>query len=216
MSATLPPDTERFLLAAMERSTLVAAHALCGRLAWDAVALLTAPYRDIHGRRAPARCMRMCHRQTVRDGDRGRGRYSTLQIARRSAGTSWRCGVTPASNVQMTHGALAAEFSRHTAMYVSPQGNEYFGCADAHADTARELASKFVERFPDIAGLGRGPDWAYAGWYVEMLGHADRGALPVAYDDWYDAPDPRWLPTTEGVASGLPMPPGGEAVRSAP
>lgn len=46
----------RDMLAAMRRSALVAAHALAlrDRLGWDAVALLTAPYRDILERRAVA------------------------------------------------------------------------------------------------------------------------------------------------------------------
>jgi len=41
-----------------------------------------------------------------------------------------------------------------------------------------------------------GADWASAGWYLGMLAKAERGELPVAYADWYDEPDPRWLPTT--------------------
>jgi hypothetical protein len=89
--------------------------------------------------------------------------------------------------------------------------NAYFQWEDARHDNARMLARKFLERFPLIAQAGRGRDWEYAGWYVEMLGFADRGELPVSYADWYEAPDPRWLPTTVGFASGLSMPPGGEA-----
>jgi hypothetical protein len=74
---------------------------------------------------------------------------------------------------------------------------------------ARELADKFEVRFREITEAGRGRDWAYAGWYVEMLGVAERGDLPVSYADWYDTPDSRWLPTTAGCGSGLPMPPPG-------
>jgi hypothetical protein len=132
------------------------------------------------------------------------------------SGMHWRCSVTPASNVCMTHGAREADFSRHLASYTSGQENEYFGWTDARTDTARALANKFLKRFSEVAELGRGSDWAYAGWYVEMLGHAERGALPVAYADWYEEPDARWLPTTEGFRSGLPMPPGGEAVLQSP
>ena len=132
------------------------------------------------------------------------------------SGMHWRCSVTAASNVRMTHGAREADFSRHLVSYTSGQENEYFGWTDARTDTARGLATKFLKRFPEVAELGRGPDWAYAGWYVEMLGHAERGALPVAYADWYEEPDARWLPTTEGFQSGLPMPPGGEAFLQSP
>ena len=94
--------------------------------------------------------------------------------------------------------------------YSMGQDNEYFGWSDAKSDTARGLAAKFIARFPRIARLGLGEDWAYAGWYVQMLGFAERGELPVAYDDWSygKQPDPRWLPTTARIESGLPMPPG--------
>jgi hypothetical protein len=44
-----------------------------------------------------------------------------------------------------------------------------------------------------------------------MLAKAKTGEFPIAYADWYDDPDPRWLPTTAGFQSGLPMPPPGEA-----
>jgi hypothetical protein len=88
--------------------------------------------------------------------------------------------------------------------------NCYFEWGDAKKDSATGLAKKFKERFPEIAELGRGRDWEYAGWYVEMLGFAERGAFPVAYGDYYVASD-GYLETTNPKVR-LPMPPGGEAV----
>lgn len=44
----------------------------------------------------------------------------------------------------------------------------------------------FVERFPTIAERSLGEDWPYAGWYVEMLGVAESGHFPMAFNDWDD------------------------------
>jgi hypothetical protein len=103
------------------------------------------------------------------------------------------------------------------ARYSSADGNQYFGWEDAHRDTARELADKsreladkFIERFPVIARLGQGQDWAYAGWYVQMMGLVERGAFPIAYADWEFSEDSASLPTTGSPKETLPVPPGGD------
>jgi hypothetical protein len=127
------------------------------------------------------------------------------------SGANWRCNVTPVTNILRTHGAMARSFDHFSANYTSGVENAYFGWKDATQDTARTLADKFLSRFGEIAEAGRGRDWVYAGWYAEMLGLAERGMLPVSYADWYETPNPRWLPTTAGFDSGLPMPPPGEA-----
>ena len=127
------------------------------------------------------------------------------------SGLHWRCNVTPASNILREHGAKAVDVDFPSANYTSAMGNRYFDWEDAEQATARDLADRFVERFPQVAAMGIGRDWEYVGWYVEMLAHAERGALPISYADWYIDTNPRFLPTTESVDSGLPMPPGGEA-----
>lgn len=139
--------------------------------------------------------------------------YQRLRIVPSMApsGVHWRCSVVPASDVLTAHGARARPDLEPTAHYTTGMDNAYFGWEDARQDSARELADKFVLRFAGVAEAGRGRDWAYAGWYVEMLGVAELGALPVSNGDWYREPDPRWLPTTAGFESGLPMPPPGEA-----
>ena len=86
-----------------------------------------------------------------------------------------------------------------------------FDWEDTKHDTARQLAVKFVDRFPDIIEKGEGIDWNYVGWYVQMLGLAEQGAFPIAYSDYYEQPDHRFLPTTGGNSVSLPMPPGGDA-----
>jgi len=142
--------------------------------------------------------------------------YQRLRICpgMNSSGTAWRCSVTPVTNILRTHGAMTADFDADVAHYSSAQGSEYFGWRDAMDASARELAKNFVERFPEIAAKGKGEDWAYAGWYLQMLGFAEQGNFPLAYNDWGGAEvNPRFLPTSKfGIQSGLPMPPGGEAL----
>lgn len=139
--------------------------------------------------------------------------YQKIRIAPGLSGSGcyWRCSITIKSNIQQKHGALLAYHGQISADYTSGMENEYFGWQDAKTDTARQLAVKFIERFPEVVTRGKGIDWEYAGWYVQMMGFAERGELPIAYADWYSEPDPRYLPTTKGFESGLPMPPGGEA-----
>ncbi len=127
------------------------------------------------------------------------------------SGCYWRCAVTHIGNILARHGALCKDFDCDTAKYTSGQDNCYFGWEDARHDSAWQLAEKFVVRFPTICNRGTGVDWPYAGWYVQMLGFVDRGIFPIAYADWYDSANPRWLATTEGLDGKMPMPPGGEA-----
>jgi hypothetical protein len=139
--------------------------------------------------------------------------YQRLRIfpGMSGSGLHWRCSITHVGNILKTHGAMWKDFYRESAHYSTGQDYNYFDWRDAAKDNARQLSVKFIERFPEIVERGRGIDWQYAGWYVQMLGFADRGAFPIAYGEWYEATDPRWLPTTEKLVSGLPMPPGGEA-----
>ena len=38
----------------------------------------------------------------------------------------------------------------------------------------------FVERFPSVVEAGRGSDWPYAGWYMEMLRLTHPDQFPYA------------------------------------
>jgi hypothetical protein len=140
--------------------------------------------------------------------------YQRIRIAPGMAphGLSWRCTVTHVGNILKTHGGKTLDFNRDTIHYSSRQEAEYFGWKDARNDTVVRLADRFLERCPAIADAGRGRDWEYVGWYVEMLGLAERHAFPIAYDDSHGPIDPDWFPTT-GLEpwARLPMPPGGEA-----
>jgi len=101
-------------------------------------------------------------------------------------------------------------------MYTSGSENEYFEWKDRTEATARQLADTFVERFSDIAEAGKGWDWLYAGWFVEMLGVAEAGYFPYVYAD-YEVEENNGLnlnhveePNASGPKPVLPLPPPGE------
>lgn len=101
------------------------------------------------------------------------------------SGMHWRCSIAPKSGVVAERRAGLREHEELVARYSTGMQNGYFGWQDAQRDTAPQLAAKFIDRFPRIVEMGEGRDWPYAGWYVEMLGFAERGHLPVAFADWY-------------------------------
>jgi hypothetical protein len=124
----------------------------------------------------------------------------------------WRVTILPRSRILRSHGAMSHDWAwgGPEPFFTSGQEGRYFGWEDAQDDTPSDLAAKFIARFPGIAEAARGSDWPYAGWYLEMLSKARLGEFPVAYAEWYEEPNPQWLPTTGGVESGLAMPPPGD------
>ena len=138
--------------------------------------------------------------------------YQLLRISPGMApsGCYWRCAITPKSNILRSHGAMLCDWEGLVAPYSSSQDNQYFGWNDAMQDDVKQLATKFRQRFPEIVNSSRGDDWSYTGWYVRMLGYAERGMFPIAYADSNGEPDPRFL-TLLGCESDLPMPPPGDA-----
>jgi hypothetical protein len=82
-----------------------------------------------------------------------------------------------------------------------------------------DQTDKFVERFHLLCDQGKGFDYAYAGWYVRLLGIAEAGWLPVVMSDYapvvFDRiPLNNFLPDTRKLGEGaqpiLPLPPPGE------
>lgn len=123
------------------------------------------------------------------------------------SGCHWRCAITPVTNILTSHGAMALDAGEcvnyNTGMY-----DNYFGWQDAKQDSAYQLSVKFKQRFPKITHASFGTDWSYAGWYVQMLGFAERGCLPVAYADWCGK-EPGYL--ARDTQGELPFPPPGKA-----
>jgi len=136
--------------------------------------------------------------------------FQQLRIApgMSAAGSHWRCAITPVANISTLHGARLISDDPLVANYSTGSERDYFGWTDAGHCTPSELAELFIKRFPSITAAGRGSDWLYAGWYVEMLGLTFPDGFPIGYADWELPSD--YLTITggrEGVR--IPMPPPG-------
>ncbi|WP_225766816.1 hypothetical protein [Inquilinus sp. Marseille-Q2685] len=95
---------------------------------------------------------------------------------------AYRIVIAPRSEFSLMNGAYFNEGpSRNFARYSSADENHYFGWKDAEADNARQLADKFVARFPELIRSMCGSDWRYAGWLADLLSHLERfpGRLPI-------------------------------------
>ena len=126
-----------------------------------------------------------------------------------ASGCHWRCTMTPKSNILKSHGAMLADYRRLAIRYTSTQGNACFGWEDAQEDSEQELAKKFVAQLPEITAAARSWDPEYVTWYLQVLEHAERDLLPIAFADYPLDADPGYLPLL-GAKSDLPMPPPGD------
>ncbi len=127
------------------------------------------------------------------------------------SGVYWRGEVTHAGNVLSSHGARARQYGENVASYTTGQDEKIFGWEDAATDTPADLAEKFMERFPEIAGLSFGGDEAYTTWFSEMIEATEPAGLVYAYSDWGDpGSDFLWV-IGESRADKVPFPPPGEA-----
>jgi len=102
-------------------------------------------------------------------------------------GCHWRCGLMPFDWLMYeADGWLGCgqPDSVDYARYTSASSNHYFGWEDAEQDTARQLADKFEDRFPELCRRVLGANYAYSGWLTYMVGMSERGSLPVMYQDY--------------------------------
>ena len=145
--------------------------------------------------------------------------YQRLRIApgMSASGAYWRCSVTPVTNMLRENGARLQDWDGLVAHYTTGQEQQYFGWDDAADATPARMAELFIERFPDVAAAGLGPDWAYAGWYQELMRLTDPDAFPIAYSDYFDDAAGGLPCVGSDRVTGLviPMPPPGLAMRSA-
>jgi hypothetical protein len=108
--------------------------------------------------------------------------YQRLRIMPYLHPLAWRLLVGPCESFSSRNGLALADGAWDTVAGHSSAGggNCYFDWRDAKGDNARELAEKFVLRFPDVSKRGLGRDWEYSGWLSELLGVLEGGdLLPV-------------------------------------
>lgn len=139
--------------------------------------------------------------------------FQKLRIAPGMApsGMYWRCSITSVNNISNRNGAKLLTWEKLSAHYTSADERKYFGWENVAHVTPSRLADLFVKRFPKIVDSGEGSDWAYAGWFIEMLHLTYPNELPIAYADWSL---PRDYLTTVGERDDvrIPLPPPGLGV----
>lgn|GEM_PF-661300 len=100
------------------------------------------------------------------------------------SGAYWRCVITYEENIEDDGYRIIQWDDERVAAYSSGQDAKYFNWDDSESLNARQLAQRFLERFPDISERGRGRDWANAGWVADVLGEAEQGELVYLMADW--------------------------------
>lgn len=139
--------------------------------------------------------------------------YQRLRIMPYFYPLAYRVAIGPAELFSSRNGAYTERLLDDIfALYTSASGNQYFEWEDATGDTARQLADKFIQRFPEVCSTGQGRDWAYAGWLAELMGVMERQeALPFVMEEYYPTPPerldhlPLWRP--DGVTGRFELPP---------
>lgn len=114
------------------------------------------------------------------------------------SGMHWRCSITHAGNMS-DDGLRVVDYLSNgdVASYSTGSQDRYFDWPDAPGRSAKDLAALFAERFPRIVQMGKGRDWAYAGWLTEVIGRAERSgssSLPVFFADYPLDIDPIHMP----------------------
>jgi len=120
---------------------------------------------------------------------------------------TWRCGITPVTNIRRDHGALPCSWDWSVLpQYSSASGREYFGWKDLKYATPSMMAECFLQRFPEISAEGAGQDWEYAGWFVWMLHLTYPGSLPIAQAPFHEIPS-GWMEALGGSERLIHLPP---------
>jgi endonuclease/exonuclease/phosphatase family metal-dependent hydrolase len=121
------------------------------------------------------------------------------------SGCHWRCELVPAVMTVQGHHSPDVRDWVETAYYSSGQETNYFEWADAVSDSPVELASKFVERFPEFSKACIGKDPEYVNWYSSMLEKTAPDGIIYAYAD-YPVPED-YLPVQNKPEIRIPFPP---------
>jgi hypothetical protein len=132
--------------------------------------------------------------------------YQRLRIMPYMGGVgAWRCVIAPAQLISCENGAWLASLDDEFKLprYSGANGNTFWDWHDKHSAPPARLARIFLDRFPDIAKQGYGPDWLYAGWFLHALHLTYPDALPISSGEGYML--------MYGRDGQVPMPPPGYA-----
>lgn len=137
--------------------------------------------------------------------------YQKVQIFPYMApsGSSWRCVITVSGNIKYNSNSydLLDESSDISAIYSSASGSLYFDWQDTQQDNARQLAQKFIERYPEIARQGKGFDYPYAGWFSLILGYTENGHFPIFFNDSPNRAPEGYMLNASSSDEYIPAPP---------
>ena len=94
------------------------------------------------------------------------------------SGMDWRISLHPFQNLYFDEDGFVRStkiFGHERVSHSSANGgNCYFGWEDAKDLTARQLAERIKERFPELIAASVGENYAFCGWFTHMLGIAER------------------------------------------
>jgi hypothetical protein len=143
------------------------------------------------------------------------------------SGCHWRLQVTPAIGVavpgenvdfmaRQNRGVAVGDWvvyaSANCAFYTTgmsaKHAQECFGWTDAAKDSPRQLADKFIWRFPEVVAEGKGSDPEYVRWYAGMIEATAPEGLIYMYADWEMPSEHIPVLNVEGVCIPAPPQPG--------
>ena len=143
-----------------------------------------------------AQVLRRCQRVLRMISELHKLGYQGLRIYPYQGATgNWRVEIHPYSNFSnddtLQLERISLEPARHTA---GGAGETYFlDWSDADSDNSRQLARKFIKRFPELCEASKVRDWGYAGWYQELMGCIESdNRLPCLF--WEYSEDYKQLP----------------------
>jgi len=82
----------------------------------------------------------------------------------------WICKIYPSSS--------SSSLDKEWPCYSTSDEDKYFGWSSLHELTPQDMALLFLRTFPTHCKFGKRSDWAYAGWFQEMVRVTSPGHLP--------------------------------------
>ena len=120
------------------------------------------------------------------------------------AGMHWRYGIAPVEQFEPNGYMLQPDYYPGEAYGSSNGYDAPFDWDDAEGLNTNGLASRFLERFPAAAEVGRGSDPEYARWFAQAVKLCQPNGAFVMYGDYVDAEEAGGFNLPNGVLVELP------------